>query len=225
MFLLLKPNDQLFHSPASSMWFLLLVSTLHTLNVARSGKLWQAFAVVKNNLLLNLNTLWKSPIAFKNAYKTDICWVVSFESNLRIFTQSAWWPSGYNFRASASRYRSGGRGKCYLYCLLVRRSAFKNGEGLGSWKRVYIATSGPRGGGGAPPLLKVIGTCRWTGYDFADHEYWHRVWSNRPNVVITIDTGYQNRPSWLWRTTSFIIIGSHTHSREFSIAVNVPLVN
>ena len=59
------------------------------------------------------------------------------------------------------------------------------------------------GGGGAPPLLKVIGTCRWTGYDFAGHQYWHRV-SNRPNVVITIDTGYQNRPSWLWRTTSFI---------------------
>ena len=55
-------------------------------------------------------------------------------------------------------------------------------------------------GGGAPPLLKVIGTCRWTGYDFAGHQYWHRV-SNRPNVVITIDTGYQNRPSWLWRTT------------------------
>ena len=60
-----------------------------------------------------------------------------------------------------------------------------------------------RGGGGAPPLLKVIGTCRWTGYDFAGHQYWHRV-SNRPNVVITIETGYQNRPSWLWRTTSFI---------------------
>ena len=45
---------------------------------------------------------------------------------------------------------------------------------------------------------------------FADHEYWHRV-SNRPNVVITIDTGYQNRPSCLWRTTSFIT-GSHTNS-------------
>ena len=68
----------------------------------------------------------------------------------------------------------------------------------------------PGGGGGEPPLLKVIGTCRWTGYDFAGHQYWHRV-SNRPNVVITIDTGYQNRPSWLWRTTSFIT-GSHAHS-------------
>ena len=38
----------------------------------------------------------------------------------------------------------------------------------------------PGGGGGAPPLLKVIGTCRWTVYDFAGHQYWHRV-SNRPS--------------------------------------------
>ena len=30
-------------------------------------------------------------------------------------------------------------------------------------------------------------------------------------MVITIDTGYQNRPSWLWRTT-LLITGSHTHS-------------
>ena len=34
----------------------------------------------------------------------------------------------------------------------------------------------------------MIGTCRWTGYDFAGHQYWHRV-SNRPNVVITSGTG------------------------------------
>ena len=51
------------------------------------------------------------------------------------------------------------------------------------------------GGGGAPPLLKVIGTCRWTGYDFAGHQYRHRV-SNRPNVVITIGTGYQIGLMW-----------------------------
>ena len=38
------------------------------------------------------------------------------------------------------------------------------------------------GGGGALPLLTVVGTCRWTGYDFP---------------VITIDTGYLNRPNWL----------------------------
>ena len=37
-------------------------------------------------------------------------------------------------------------------------------------------------GGGALPLLTVVGTCRWTGYDFP---------------VITIDTGYLNRPNWL----------------------------
>ena len=47
-----------------SMWFLLLVSTLH---VATSDKPRSSFAVVKNNLLLteyawNLNTIRKSPI-------------------------------------------------------------------------------------------------------------------------------------------------------------------
>ena len=35
-----------------SMWFLLLVSTLHTLLVATSDKPRTSFAVVKNNLLL-----------------------------------------------------------------------------------------------------------------------------------------------------------------------------
>ena len=50
-----------------SMWFLFLVSTLHTLVVATSDKPRTSFAVVKNNLLLteyawNLNTLRKSPI-------------------------------------------------------------------------------------------------------------------------------------------------------------------
>ena len=86
------------------------------------------------------------------------------------------------------------------------------------------AFEGESPGGGAPPLWKVIGTCRWTGYDFAGHQYWNRVsnrpnvvitigtgYPNWPNVVITIDTGYQNRPSWLWQTTSFIT-GSHAHS-------------
>ena len=38
------------------------------------------------------------------------------------------------------------------------------------------------GGGGGLPLLTVVGTCRWTWYDFP---------------VITIDTGYLNRPNWL----------------------------
>ena len=36
--------------------------------------------------------------------------------------------------------------------------------------------------GGALPLLMVVGTCRWTGYD---------------SLVINIDTGYLNRPNWL----------------------------
>ena len=38
------------------------------------------------------------------------------------------------------------------------------------------------GGGKCTSILTVTGTCRWTGYDFA---------------VITIDTGYLNRPNWL----------------------------
>ena len=58
-----------------------------------------------------------------------------------------------------------------------------------------IEAPGGGGGGGAPPLWKVIGTCRWTGYDFAGHQNWHRV-SNRPNVVITIGTGYQIGLMW-----------------------------
>ena len=39
-----------------------------------------------------------------------------------------------------------------------------------------------RGGGGALPLLTVMGKCRWTGYDFP---------------VINIDTAYLNRPNSL----------------------------
>ena len=64
----------------------------------------------------------------------------------------------------------------------------------------------PRGGGGAPPLWKVIGTCSWTGYVFAGHQYWHRV-SNRPNVVITIGTGYQIGLMWSSPLTQGIKIG------------------
>ena len=41
----------------------------------------------------------------------------------------------------------------------------------------------PGGGGGGTSILTDGGpTCRWTGYDFA---------------IITIDTGYLNRPNWL----------------------------
>ena len=48
--------------------------------------------------------------------------------------------------------------------------------------RIKCLAPGPGGGGGALPLLTVVGTRRWTGYDFP---------------VITIDTGYLNRPNWL----------------------------
>ena len=52
----------------------------------------------------------------------------------------------------------------------------------------------------------MIGTCRWTGYDFAGHQYWHRV-SNRPKVVITIGTGYQIGLMWSSPLTQGIKIG------------------
>ena len=42
---------------------------------------------------------------------------------------------------------------------------------------------------GALPWLKVVGTCRWTGYDFHGHQY--------------IGTGYLNRPNWLLAGSSF----------------------
>ena len=54
-------NITIFFFGLISMWLLLLVSTLHTVVVARLGKLRQALRFVKNNLLLteyawNLNT-------------------------------------------------------------------------------------------------------------------------------------------------------------------------
>ena len=123
-----------------SMWFLLLVSTLHTLVVATSDKPRTSFAVVRNNLLLteyawNLNTLRKSPIQIQFIY--FYCpFRKMFVSSLYI--QNQYRRDGLVVRASASR--SGGRGfkprpghtkdfKSGTYCLLVRHSAFKNGEG------------------------------------------------------------------------------------------------
>ena len=58
------------------------------------------------------------------------------------------------------------------------------------WRRFFnekyetgnFQTSFISGGGGGTSILKVTGTCRWTGYDFA---------------VINIGTGYLNRPNWL----------------------------
>ena len=48
------------------------------------------------------------------------------------------------------------------------------------WGEIIIASV--PGGGGGTSILKVMGTCRWTGYDFA---------------VINIGTVYLNRPNWL----------------------------
>ena len=46
---------------------------------------------------------------------------------------------------------------------------------------MYIAPS--PGGGGYFHYWRWVGTCRWTGYDFHGHQYWH--------------IGYLNRPNWL----------------------------
>ena len=51
-----------------SMWFLLLVSTLHTLVVATSDKPRTSFAVVKNNLLLTEYTYMKFEYITKVPY-------------------------------------------------------------------------------------------------------------------------------------------------------------
>ena len=83
---------------------------------------------------------------------------------------------------------------------------------------------GGGGGGGAPPLWKVIGTCRWTGYDFAGHQYWHRV-SNRPNVVITIGTGYQIGLMWSSPLTQGIKIGLLGYGRLLRLSQDrMPIV-
>ena len=77
---------------------------------------------------------------------------------------------------------------------------------------------------GAPPLWKVIGTCRWTGYDFAGHQYWHRV-SNRPNVVITIGTGYQIGLMWSSPLTQGIKIGLLGYGRLLRLSQDrMPIV-
>ena len=49
-------------------------------------------------------------------------------------------------------------------------------------EKIPWSSTPPGGGGGVLPLLKVVGTCGWTGYDFP---------------VINIGTGYLNRPNWL----------------------------
>ena len=79
-----------------SMWFLLLVSTLHTLVVATLDKSRTSFAVVKNSLLLteyawNLNTLRKSlihtppPHTHTHTHMHPDCSWESQHSNRRIY--------------------------------------------------------------------------------------------------------------------------------------------
>ena len=65
------------------------------------------------------------------------------------------------------------------------------------------------GGGGGTSILKVTGTCRWTGYDFAviniSTGYLVALFHSSilaqgifcPLALINIGTGYLNRPNWL----------------------------
>ena len=54
----------------------------------------------------------------------------------------------------------------------------------------------PGGGGGGTSVIEGDrGRAAGQGYDFAGHQYRHRV-SNRPNVVIAIGTGYQIGLMW-----------------------------
>ena len=71
MFLLLKPSDQPFHSPAS--FNVISIDGIHFayISCCKVGQALASFADVENNLLLteyalNLNTLWKSPISQNN---------------------------------------------------------------------------------------------------------------------------------------------------------------
>ena len=82
----------------------------------------------------------------------------------------------------------------------------------------------PRGGGGHLRYGSLIGTYRWTGYDFAGHQYWHRV-SNRPNVVITIGTGYQIGLMWSSPLTQGIKIGLLGYGRLLRLSQDrMPIV-
>ena len=78
---------------------------------------------------------------------------------------------------------------------------------------IYIhlhPTPFPGVGGGGTSILKVTGTCRWTGYDFAvinistgylvallQSSILAQGISCGPLAVINIGTGYLNRPNWL----------------------------
>ena len=72
--------------------------------------------------------------------------------------------------------------------------SWKSDGGLWAWEGPFqghhhsqegictVTANHTGGGGGVLSILTVVGTCCWTGYDFP---------------VITIDTGYLNRPNWL----------------------------
>ena len=65
--------------------------------------------------------------------------------------------------------------------------------------RVWEGVSPSHAGGGGTSILKVSGTCRWTGYDFA---------------IIAIKTGCLNQPNHWHRVSKSAYILGHWHSRN-----------
>ena len=106
-------------------------------------------------------------------------------------------------------------------CVMVHKFSRKRGYFWSVCLGRYPPTSLARG---PPSLWKVIGKCRWTGYDFAGHQYWHRV-SYRPNVVITIGTGYQIGLMWSSPLTQGIKIGLLGYGRLLRLSQDrMPIV-
>ena len=121
-----------------SMWFLLLVSTLHTLVVATSDKPRTSFAVVKNNLLLteyawNLNTLRKSPIVniiFKGLQDSTFIMSMSGARRLAVLCRS---PILFPYAVSQNVERA-----MILSKLLTRRRLVPSILGLGVYENCIL---------------------------------------------------------------------------------------
>ena len=67
------------------------------------------------------------------------------------------------------------RGRKRLCALTQIASAKPNSLSAGVQGPLKGPGSSKPGGGGTSIIEGGIGTCRWTGYDFHGHQYWHRV--------------------------------------------------
>ena len=96
--------------------------------------------------------------------------------------------SGKSFMQWAPGFPNRGGVKDYVSAAYITSAGARSAKSLTAGVQGPLKGPGssralaPGPGRGALPLLTVVGTCRWTGYDFP---------------VITIGTGYLNRPNWL----------------------------